>query len=66
MYKIELLTSHKPRSVTMMHYLETKRLQYLQPEAQQIADWIEQKARIAAGGNVVDLAAQRNRLAGAG
>lgn len=66
LYKIELLTSHKPRSVTMMHYLETKRLQYLQPEAQQIADWIEQKARIAAGGNVVDLAAQRNRLAGAG
>lgn len=65
LYKIELLTSHKPRSVTMRHYLETKRLQYLQPETQQISDWVEQKALVAAGGNVVDLAAKRNRHAGA-
>lgn len=59
LYKIELLTSHKPRSVTMKHYLETKRLQYLQPEIQQVADWIERKALVAASGNVVELRPQK-------
>lgn len=59
LYKIELLTSHKPRSVTMKHYLETKRLQYLQPEIQQVADWIQRKALVAASGNVVELRPQK-------
>jgi integrase len=59
LYKIELLTSHKPHSVTMKHYLETKRLQYLQPEIQQVADWIERKALVAASGNVVELRPQK-------
>jgi integrase len=56
--KIELLTNHIPNgSVTAKHYLETSRLQYLKPETQRIADWIEQQAAIARGANVVALRA---------
>lgn len=59
--RVELLTNHVPMGVTARHYLETSRLQYLQPEAQRIADWISEKARIAAaiasGDNVVALRA---------
>jgi integrase len=47
-YKVELLTNHIPNgNVTARHYLETSNLHYLQPEAQRIADWIEERARIA-------------------
>ncbi|EMF9968752.1 TPA: tyrosine-type recombinase/integrase [Pseudomonas aeruginosa] len=47
-YKVELLTNHIPNgNVTARHYLETSRLQYLQPEAQHIADWIEKQSEIA-------------------
>jgi len=61
-YKVELLTNHIPNgNVTARHYLETSRLQYLQPEAQRIADWIEKQSKIAeavaAGENVVALRA---------
>ncbi|MFU5826566.1 tyrosine-type recombinase/integrase [Pseudomonas aeruginosa] len=43
-YKVELLTNHIPNgNVTARHYLETSRLQYLYPEAQLIADWIEKQ-----------------------
>lgn len=59
LHKIELLTNHVPKGVTARHYLQTSRLQYLQPEVQQIGDWIEQEGRVAAakaeGGNVVSL-----------
>lgn len=55
--KIELLTNHIPNgSVTAKHYLETSRLQYLKPETQRIADWIEMEAAKASGANVVPLA----------
>lgn len=54
-HKIELLTGHRPTSVTLRHYTETSRLERLQPEVQKIADWIERKAVVAAGGNVVEL-----------
>ncbi len=61
LYRIELLTSHKPSTVTTKHYLETKRLQYMYPEVQKIADWIEMKANVARsqanGSNVVPLRA---------
>jgi integrase len=61
LYKIELLTNHKPRTVTMKHYMETSHLQYLKPDVQKIGDWIERKALIAAaqasGANVVALRA---------
>jgi integrase len=40
LFKIELLTNHVPKSVTMRHYLETSQLAYLMPETQRIADWI--------------------------
>lgn len=53
--KIELLTNHIPAGVTAKHYLETSRLQYLQPETQRIADWIEMEAAKASGANVVVL-----------
>jgi integrase len=54
--KIELLTNHIPNgSVTAKHYLETSRLQYLRPETQRIADWIEQQAAQASGANVVPM-----------
>lgn len=59
--KVELLTNHKPKSVTAKHYLETKHLQYLLPEVQAIADWITEQGRIAGaittGQNVVALRA---------
>lgn len=58
-HKIELLTGHKPTSVTLRHYTETSRLERLQPEVQKIADFIERKAAIAAGSNVVELPARK-------
>lgn len=61
LHKIELLTNHVPKGVTARHYLQTSRLQYLQPEVQQIGDWIEQQGAVARakaeGGNVVPLRA---------
>lgn len=54
-HKVELLTGHRPTSVTLRHYTETSRLERLQPEVQQVADWIERKALVAAGGNIVEL-----------
>lgn len=54
-YKVELLTNHVPKGVTARHYLETSRLQYLQPEAQRIADYIVEQAARAEGVNVVAL-----------
>jgi integrase len=57
LHKIELLTNHVPKGVTARHYLQTSRLQYLEPEVQRIGDWIEKEALIAEtkanGGNVV-------------
>lgn len=59
LFKMELLTNHVPEGVTAKHYLQTSRLQYLHPEIQRIADWIDQQAVIAKvqaeGGNVVQL-----------
>lgn len=57
LHKIELLTNHVPRGVTAKHYLETSHLQYLKPEVQRIADWIEQQAAKANGATVVPLRA---------
>jgi integrase len=61
LHKIELLTNHVPKGVTAKHYLQTSRLQYLEPEVQKIGDWMEAQGRIAeakaTGGNVVSLRA---------
>jgi integrase len=56
-FRVDLLTNHMTRDVTAKHYLDTTHLQWLQPEAQQIGDWIEQQAAIASGANVVQLRA---------
>ena len=40
LHKIELLTNHVPKGITAKHYLQTQRLQYLQPEVQKIADFV--------------------------
>jgi integrase len=61
LHKIELLTNHVPKGVTAKHYLQTSRLQYLEPEVQRIGDWMEEQGRIAEakanGNNVVPLRA---------
>lgn len=51
LFKVELLTNHVPKSVTERHYLETQQLQYLLPQVQQIADWIEAQAVVAKAAN---------------
>ncbi|HGK6886965.1 integrase family protein [Pseudomonas aeruginosa] len=43
-FRIDLLTNHKTKDVTVKHYLDTQRLQWLKPETQRISDWIEQQA----------------------
>jgi integrase len=59
LHKIELLTNHTPKGITAKHYLQTSRLQYLQPEVQAIGDWVEHESLVAAakasGSNVVSL-----------
>lgn len=62
-FRTDLLTGHKPaqEDVTARNYLDLARLDWLQPEVQRIADWIEAQAKIAAakaaGANVVTLRA---------
>lgn len=47
-FRIDLLTNHITRDVTTEHYFDTTNLQWLQPEAQQIGDWLDQEATAAA------------------
>jgi integrase len=54
-FRTDLLTNHLTRDVTAEHYFDTTNLQWLQPEVQQIADWIEQQAAVAAAKNVVQM-----------
>lgn len=60
-FRVDLLTNHITRDVTAEHYFDTSNLQWLQPEAQKIGDWIAGEAGMAAakasGQNVVVLAA---------
>jgi integrase len=58
-FRTDLLTGHKPaqEDVTARNYLDLARLDWLQPDAERIAQWIEQQALIAASVNVVPLAA---------
>jgi len=51
-FRVDLLTNHLTRDVTAEHYFDTTNLQWLAPEAQKIADWIEQQETIAASANV--------------
>lgn len=51
-FKTDLLTNHLTRDVTIEHYFDTTNLQWLALEAQQIGDWYDQQALIAASANV--------------
>jgi integrase len=63
-FRGDLLIGHKPdnRDVGANSYLDLTDLRWLYPEVQQVADWIEGQARIAAakasGANVVQLPAK--------
>lgn len=46
-FKTDLLVNHITRDVTAEHYFDTTNLQWLQPEAQKIGEWIECEARVA-------------------
>lgn len=62
-FRTDLLTGHKPAQadITARNYLDLARLDWLQPEVQRIADWMEEQGRLAAakasGANVVALRA---------
>lgn len=58
-FRTDLLTCHVPAQadVTARNYLDLTRLDWLYPECQRIADWIEQQGQIADGDNVVALRA---------
>jgi integrase len=54
-FRVDMLTNHITRDVTAEHYFDTTNLQWLAPEAQKIADWLDLEAAKAAGANVVAL-----------
>lgn len=62
-FRTDMLTGHKPaqEDVTARNYLDLAHLDWLYPEVQQIGDWIEAQAKVAAaqasGANVVSLRA---------
>lgn len=43
-FRTDLLTNHITRDVTAVHYFDTTNLQWLQPEAQLIGDWLDEQA----------------------
>ena len=57
--KVELLTNHRPQSVTTRHYLPTSDLRDYHREVQVIADFIEEQAAKDAGANVIALPVAR-------
>lgn len=56
-FRVDLLTNHVTTDVTSMHYFDTTNLQWLEPEAQKIADFLDEQAAVAKGENVVALRA---------
>ncbi|HWJ68934.1 MAG TPA: integrase family protein [Sphingobium sp.] len=56
-FRTDMLIGHKPskEDVTATNYLDLTNLTWLHPETQQIGDWIEQQAAVAAAKNVVPL-----------
>lgn len=56
MWKLKLLTNHVIQDdVTITNYTETNDLRYLSGESEQIAAWIVEQGKIAAGANVIPL-----------
>jgi len=56
-FRVDLLTNHVSSDVTSVHYFDTTNLQWLQLEAQMIADFLDAQAVITDGANVVQLRA---------
>lgn len=54
-YRVELLTGHRPTSVTLKHYTDTSDLTRWAGEVQKVADYLDKQALIARSGNVVQL-----------
>lgn len=58
-FRVDLLTNHITRDVTAEHYFDTTNLQWLQPEADMVGEWLDQQAAVAeaqaSGANVVAL-----------
>lgn len=54
-FRVDLLTNHITRDVTAEHYFDTTNLQWLQPEAQKIADFLDTQESITQGENVVQI-----------
>lgn len=56
-FRTDLLTGHKPaqEDITARNYLDLAHLDWLTPEVQKVADWIEQQAAVAASKNVIPL-----------
>jgi integrase len=51
MWKVELLTSHVPTTTTLVHYTDTADLrETCAREIQELGDWVEAQAAIAARG----------------
>lgn len=42
--RVDMLTNHKTKDVTLSHYIETQHLSWLKPDVQRVADWIEAQA----------------------
>ena len=56
MWKLKLLTNHVIQDdVTITNYTETSDLTYLSGESEQIATWIMEQGKIAAGQNIIQL-----------
>lgn len=51
-FRTDLLTNHITRDVTAEHYFDTTNLQWLQPEAQKVGDWIERQGLLVQAGAV--------------
>jgi integrase len=52
-FRTDLLSNHLTRDVVSAHYFDTSNLQWLRPEAQAIADWIQQASDQSSGANII-------------
>lgn len=54
-YRVDLLTNHVLGDFTSKHYTDTTHLQWLKPEIQMVADYLDQQAASATGANVIPM-----------
>lgn len=56
LWRTKALMNHRQTGdVTLAHYTDLEDVRYLKPEANRIAQWLDEQARIARAGNVVQL-----------